>query len=118
MAGMHDLTTGTLTEGIADYLAACEAEGQTAATIAWKRAVLRRFAAYVGEVGVQRVTDLTLELARGWQRHLRTAPMARPRRTPGHEGQQRGAHTVNGYCGVLRAFAGWLAEVGDLPANP
>ena len=46
------------------------------------------------------VGALTLELARRWQRHLRTAPMARPRRKPGHEGERRAAHTVNGYCRV------------------
>ena len=54
----------------------------------------------------------------GGQRHLRTTPMARPRRKPGHEGERRAAHTVNGYCRVLRAFAGWLAEAGYVDAHP
>ena len=84
-------------EAIAEYQAACEAEGQSRATLGWKRmrccAVSRTTptATAAGDVG-----DLTLELARRWQRHLRTAPMARPRRTPGHEGERRAAHTVNG----------------------
>ena len=44
--------------------------------------------------------------------------MARPRRKPGHEGERRAAHTVNGYCRVLRAFAGWLAKAGYVDAHP
>ena len=41
---MGDMPIGTsapLPEAIAEYLAACEAEGQSRATLAWKRAVLR-----------------------------------------------------------------------------
>ena len=118
---MGDMPIGTsapLPEAIAEYLAACEAEGQSRATLGWKRAVLRRFADYAGSVAAGDVDSLTLELARRWQRHLRTAPMARPRRKPGHEGERRAAHTVNGYCRVLRAFAGWLAEAGYVDAHP
>ena len=44
--------------------------------------------------------------------------MARPQRKPGHEGERRATHTVNGYCPVLRAFAGWLAEAGYVDAHP
>ena len=44
--------------------------------------------------------------------------MARPQRKPGHEGERRATHTVNGYCRVLRAFAGWLAEAGYVDAHP
>ena len=96
---MGDMPIGTSTplpEAIAEYLAACEAEGQSRATLGWKRAVLRRFAHYADSVAAGDVGALTLELARRWQRHLRTAPMARPRRKPGHEGERRAAHTVNG----------------------
>ena len=118
---MGDMPIGTsapLPEAIAEYLAACEAEGQSRATLAWKRAVLRRFAHYADSVAAEDVGDLTLELARRWQRYLRTTPMARPRRKPGHEGERRAAHTVNGYCRVLRAFAGWLAEAEYVDAHP
>ena len=118
---MEDMPIGTtapLPEAIAEYLAACEAEGQSRATLGWKRAVLRRFAHYADSVAAEDVGDLTLELARRWQRHLRTTPMAHPRRKPGHEGERRAAHTVNGYCRVLRAFAGWLAEAGYVDAHP
>ena len=83
-------TTAPLPEAIAEYLAACEAEGQSRATLAWKRAVLRRFAHYADSVAAGDVGALTLELARRWQRHLRTTPMAHPRRKPGHEGERRG----------------------------
>ena len=94
---MGDMPIGTsapLPEAIAEYLAACEAEGQSRATLGWKRAVLRRFAHYADSVAAGDVGALTLKLARRWQRHLRTAPMARPRRKPGHEGERRAAHTV------------------------
>ena len=110
MVDMPIRTTAPLPEAIAEYLAACEAEGQSRATLAWKRAVLRRFAHYADSVAAGDVGALTLELARRWQRYLRTTPMARPRRKPGHEGERRAAHTVNGYCRVLRAFAAWLAR--------
>ena len=118
MVDMPIGTTAPLPEAIAEYLAACEAEGQSRATLAWKRAVLRRFAHYADSVAAADVGALTLELARRWQRHLRTAPMAHPRRKPGREGECRAAHTVNGYCRVLRAFAGWLTDAGYLGDHP
>ena len=118
---MVDMPIGTsapLPEAIAEHSAACEAEGQSRATLGWKRAVLRRFVHFADNVVADNVGALTLELARRWQGKLRTTPMACPRRKPGHEGERRAAYTVNGYCRVLRAFARWLADAEYVVAHP
>ncbi len=86
MPGMPPPIDLDLADAVDIYLDRCEAEGFVISTLATYLIALRQFVAFAERQGHTSTSDLNLQLALAWQRHLRTKKVS-------GRGRRRGARS-------------------------
>ncbi len=95
------------------FLEAGELAGRSPETVLWHRKKLAAFSAFARQMGLVRVSDVTLEHGRAFVRHLIDRDVLYPDH-PSRPAVDKplADTTIAGYVRSLKAWAAWLADEG------